>query len=51
VYVALVHGRVLLGGTPLIVDVGFGAYPWTTLEMRQRWRRLNPRVHVLGVEI
>jgi hypothetical protein len=51
VYVALVHSGVLRGGTPLIVDLGFGAYPWTTLEMRQRWLGINPRIRVLGVEI
>ncbi len=51
VYSALMHGGLLAGGAPVIVDVGFGAYPWTTLEMRQRWLRLNPRLRVLGVEI
>lgn len=51
VYVALAHSGALRGGTSLIVDLGFGAYPWTTLEMRQRWLRINPRIRVLGVEI
>jgi hypothetical protein len=51
VYVALAHAGTLAGGAPLLVDVGFGAYPWTTLEMRERWLRLNPALSVLGVEI
>jgi hypothetical protein len=51
VYLALVYAGLLLPGSPLVVDIGFGAYPWTTLEMRERWLRLNPRLRVLGVEI
>ena len=35
----------------LIVDLGFGAEPWTTLESAARLRRANPRLRVLGVEI
>ena len=34
-----------------LVDLGYGAEPFTTLEMAQRLRRLNPRLPVLGVEI
>src|SRR5579859_2807954 len=51
VYVALALPGVLAHGSPLVVDLGFGTYPWTTLEMRQRWLPLNPRLRVLGVEI
>ncbi len=51
VYVGLVGSGVLSGGSPLVVDVGFGAYAWTTLEMRERWLPFNPRLRVLGVEI
>lgn len=51
VYVALAHAGALVGGSLLVVDIGFGAYPWTTLEMRERWLRLNSRLRVLGVEI
>lgn len=50
-YVALALPHVLTAGTPLVVDVGFGAYPWTTLEMRERWLPLNPRLRVIGTEI
>src|SRR5262245_34311453 len=50
-YVALAYPGTLRGGTPLVIDVGFGAYPWTTLEMRERWLNINRDLHVLGVEI
>lgn len=35
----------------LFVDVGYGAYPFTVLESRERFSQLNPHLHVLGVEI
>ncbi|MFN8496011.1 MAG: hypothetical protein U0350_50940 [Caldilineaceae bacterium] len=35
----------------LFVDLGFGAEPVTTLESAQRFRQVNPRLPVLGVEI
>lgn len=35
----------------LFVDLGYGAEPWTTLESVERFRRLNQRLSVLGVEI
>jgi hypothetical protein len=50
-YVALALPGILAGGSPLVIDLGFGAQPWTTLEMRERWLRFNPRLRVLGVEI
>jgi hypothetical protein len=33
------------------VDLGYGTEPFTTLESAQRFRRLNPTLPVLGVEI
>ncbi len=51
VYSALTLASLFVGGSPLIVDVGYGAYPWTTLEMRARLLPINPRLRVLGVEI
>src|SRR5258708_15518968 len=51
IYVALAFSGILRGGSPLVIDVGFGAYPWTTLEMRERWLPMNPDLRVLGVEI
>ena len=35
----------------LFVDLGYGAEAVTTLESAQRFRRLNPELRVLGVEI
>jgi hypothetical protein len=35
----------------LFVDVGYGAEPFTVLESAERFRRLNPALKVLGVEI
>lgn len=35
----------------LYVDLGYGAYPFTTEETWRRLRRLDPRARVLGVEI
>ncbi len=51
VYVALALPGLLKGGAPLVIDVGFGAYAWTTLEMRERWLPINPRLRVIGIEI
>jgi hypothetical protein len=36
---------------PLVVDLGFGARPWTALELAARLRRVRPDVRVLGLEI
>jgi hypothetical protein len=50
-YITLEWSRVLAGGSPLVVDVGYGAQAWTALEMFERWHRLNPKLRLLGVEI
>jgi hypothetical protein len=50
-YIALAHAQTLSSGTPLIIDVGYGAQAWTALEMWERWQSLNPRLRLLGVEI
>lgn len=36
---------------PLVVDLGFGASPVTTVELADRLRRLRPDIDVVGVEI
>lgn len=36
---------------PVVVDLGFGASPVTTVEWASRLRRLRPDIRVLGVEI
>src|SRR5512138_42571 len=35
----------------LFVDLGYGSDPRTTLESAARFRRLNPNLPILGVEI
>ncbi len=50
-YVAIAEPGALRGGSPLVVDLGYGARPWTTLEMADRWWRVNPRLRFLGIEI
>ncbi|MBX3086589.1 MAG: hypothetical protein KF716_33455 [Anaerolineae bacterium] len=51
VFIALTYADVLSSGSPLIVDVGYGAQAWTALEMRERWLTINPRLRLLGLEI
>lgn len=41
----------LRGGAPMVVDLGFGSSPATTLEWQRSLHRLNPRIRVVGVEI
>lgn len=41
----------LRNDSPVVVDLGYGAYPVTSLEMVERLRRINPRVRLLGIEI
>jgi len=36
---------------PLVVDLGYGASPVTTLELRDRLRAVRPDVRVVGIEI
>ena len=36
---------------PVVVDLGFGASPITAIELRARLLKVNPAVHVVGVEI
>jgi hypothetical protein len=35
----------------LVVDLGFGDRPTTTIELAMRLRRINPSVHVVGLDI
>ena len=36
---------------PVVVDLGFGASPITAIELRDRLRKVNPEVRVVGIEI
>lgn len=47
----LVAEREHLRRASLFVDLGFGASPVTTVESYERFRRVNPALGVLGVEI
>ncbi|MGW5309042.1 class I SAM-dependent methyltransferase [Nocardia thailandica] len=47
----LVAGRLRAAADPLVVDLGYGAAPWTTLELAGRLRTVRPDVRVVGLEI
>lgn len=36
---------------PLVVDLGFGSQPVTTIELQQRLKKINPELVMLGIEI
>lgn len=50
-YLMLAWSGVFSGGAPLLVDVGYGEYPWTALDLWTTVRRVNPQARLLGVEI
>lgn len=52
-WIAATQGRLLLSPDqpPLVVDLGFGASPVTTVELYERLRSLRPDVEVVGLEI
>jgi hypothetical protein len=47
----LVRARLQAAADPLVVDLGYGASPWTTLELATRLRNVRPDVRVIGLEI
>lgn len=52
-WIAAVHGPALRRSAlpPLAVDLGYGAAPWTAVELLARLRRARTDVRVVGVEI
>ncbi|QNP71900.1 class I SAM-dependent methyltransferase [Streptomyces roseirectus] len=51
-WIAAAHGAELRrAGDPVAVDLGYGAAPWTAVELLGRLREVAPRVRVVGVEI
>lgn len=51
-WIAAVHGPVLRrSADPVAVDLGYGAAPWTAVELLRRLRGAEPRTRVVGVEI
>lgn len=47
----LVIARLHAATDPLVVDLGYGASPWTTFELAARLRTVRPDVRVVGLEI
>jgi hypothetical protein len=51
-WIAATHGGELRrAGEPVAVDLGYGAAPWTAVELLARLRTVAPRARVVGVEI
>lgn len=51
-WIAAVHGAELRRHTdPVAVDLGYGASPWTAVELLLRLRTVAPHARVVGVEI
>jgi hypothetical protein len=50
-FLALAYPEFVRHISGLYVDLGYGAYPVTSVETLHRLRRLNPNLRVLGVEI
>ncbi|GAA3372795.1 hypothetical protein GCM10020367_29720 [Streptomyces sannanensis] len=51
-WIAAVHGAALRRShDPVAVDLGYGAAPWTAVELMERLRTFAPAVHVVGIEI
>ncbi|APE37434.1 SAM-dependent methyltransferase [Nocardia mangyaensis] len=47
----LVTDRLLTAPDPMVVDLGYGAAPWTTFELAARLRTVRPDLRVVGLEI
>ncbi len=45
------HPALRRASDPLLVDLGYGAAHWTTLELLERARRVRPDARVIGIEI
>ncbi|MGW2229593.1 class I SAM-dependent methyltransferase [Streptomyces formicae] len=51
-WIAAVHGAELRRHTdPVAVDLGYGASPWTAVELLLRLRTVAPHARVVGIEI
>ncbi|MDH2389749.1 class I SAM-dependent methyltransferase [Streptomyces sp. HNM0663] len=52
-WIAAAHGAALRRGEapPVAVDLGYGAAPWTAVELLTRLRTADPRCRVVGIEI
>ena len=45
------HPALRRASDPLVVDLGYGAAHWTSLELLERLRRVRPDARVVGIEI
>ncbi|MFJ4711605.1 class I SAM-dependent methyltransferase [Streptomyces sp. NPDC088785] len=51
-WIAAVHGPALRrAADPVAVDLGYGAAPWTAVELLARLRQTAPHARVVGIEI
>lgn len=50
-FLAVAYPGLVKQATGLYIDLGYGAYPVTTVETHQRLRRLSPSLEIVGVEI
>jgi hypothetical protein len=51
-WIAATHGAELRrSADPVAVDLGYGAAPWTAVELLGRLRRVRPDAEVVGIEI
>lgn len=51
-WIAVTHGAALRrAADPVAVDLGYGAAPWTAVELLGRLRTAAPRTRVVGIEI
>lgn len=51
-WIAATHGPVLRrSADPVVVDLGYGAAPWTAVELLRRLRTAAPLTEVVGIEI
>lgn len=52
-WIAAVHGPALRSSPepPVAVDLGYGAAPWTAVELLARLRTADPRTRLYGIEI
>ncbi|MEU8521869.1 class I SAM-dependent methyltransferase [Streptomyces sp. NBC_01216] len=52
-WIAATHGPALRRSAtaPVAVDLGYGAAPWTAVELLTRLRTADPRTEVVGIEI
>lgn len=50
-FLRIAYPSLIKNTTGVYLDLGYGAYPITTLETFTRLRSLNPNLHVIGVEI